>query len=258
MSNQGSHHAAGDFDEDGIPDVVVVQPPADGSPARVDLMRGNGNTATFARTLGTLNLEVTSMGQGDAGGDAEFDLLVRVAGGRFYLIRDTAQRSWHNYGAQTAIVGGRSGIAHIASGDGNNDGIDDLYTLRPGASCVDQFLGNGSSFQAPVFKNLSGAASDFVKADFNRDERLDFAYVVPDENEIRLIQQNFSGYFGWADSTVASYAGAASYSKFWLEQDFFTVRVVHPDGPTGKSFSRTYGASNTVRISLALFSNSFE
>lgn len=207
LSDQGSHRAAGDFDEDGLPDVGVVLPPVDGSTARVDLMRGNGNTATLAQTLGTFDVEVTSIGQGDAGGDAYLDLLVRVAGGGFYLTRNAAQRLWHNYRAQKAIVGGLSGITRIASGNGNNDGIDDLYTLRPGPSQVDRFLGDGSSFQGPVIKNLSGAAS---------------------------------------------------YSEFWLEQDFFTVRVVHPDGPTGKSFSRTYGASNTFHNSSDLFSNSFE
>lgn len=202
FSDLGDRAVEGDFNEDGFADLVVAQV------RELELMRGNANATGTAQAISTFQSDIVEIGVGDAGGDADLDLLVRLANGRFQFIRNTAQRlNVQTSGQGTINTSG--GVAKLAVGDGNSDGIQDLYSLRPNASRLDQYLGDGTSFGAPVFKNLTGPATNFVMADFNRDERLDFAYVVPNTSQVRLVTQNFSGFFGWADSNLINYSGAA-------------------------------------------------
>lgn len=203
--------ALADMDEDGRIDLVTAQGTVAGEPNQLVLHRTQANnTGAAAEVIATFNASIASIGAGDARGDADQDLLVRLEGGAFRLVRNTAPRLAPE-GSVVAILP-MPGLTRLESADGDRDGDQDLFALLPRTtgSHLEQFLGNGSGgFSAGEFKILSNTPKDFVMADFNQDGRVDYAYTVPNANAVRLVTQSDASFFVWPDTLVATYAGAS-------------------------------------------------
>lgn len=233
--------AVGDLDENGTPDVVTAEGPTVGDPRNLVLHRtGFAGSSASTQVLASFASTIRQIGIGDARGDADLDLLVRLANGSFKFLRNTAPRriSVFNVPTQTNAL---TGLTRLETGDVNRDGIADLLALKPAqsGSHMEQALGNGVyGFGAAEFKILANTPSDFAVGDFNNDDRLDYAYVVPNLGAVRTVIQNDSSFFGWTDSKIADFAGASTIAA---------GRVVNAD-----EYLDLFAGSNTNGALLAL------
>ena len=203
--------AVADVDEDGRPDFITAEDDIGGDSKRLTLHRGLTDTGTAAaETLATLPANIHQIAVGDARGDADNDLLLRLADGSFRFVRNTAQRLTPR-GDSGFTVSSLAGLSRLGVTDSNRDGIDDLFALQPnGAPRLHRALGNsGGTFNPTEFKIIAGPATDFTLGDFNGDELPDMAYVVPGAGEVRTVTQIDNIYFAWTDTKIADYAGAA-------------------------------------------------
>jgi hypothetical protein len=197
-----------DLNEDGIADLVTIEGPIAGESPRLVARFGQPNV-TFSDpvVLFTMASNILSVGVGDAGGDGDTDLVLRMSDGSFRMARNLAQRLQPRSALGTPIT--VSGLTRLLAADVNRDGILDLLALQPGGSRI--YLAPGAvagGFGVPQFKTLVGSASDFTIADFNRDGRPDLAYVLPGAGAVRTLMQNDSIFFGWLDTKIADFAGA--------------------------------------------------
>lgn len=204
--------AIADFDEDGRLDIATAQGTVAGEPNTLILLKTQANhTAAAPEVIATFNASIVSIGAGDARGDADQDMLVRLEGGAFKLVRNTAQRL--GVDRINSPIATMTDLTRIEAADSDRDGDQDLFVLRPRSSNshLQQFLGNGNGgFSEGEFKILSNTPSDFVMADFNLDNRIDYAYTAPNLNAVRLVTQSDGSFFTWPDSLLRSYAGAAN------------------------------------------------
>ena len=203
-------YAFADMDEDGRPDFITAEGIASGDATRLTLHRFQTSTSVGpAETLATMSSNIVQIGTGDARGDADVDLLIRLADGSFRLVRNTAQRLSVRAADSVAALT-VAAATRLATFDGNRDGIDDLFALQPGGPRIHRALGNGSGgFAAGELKTLAGAGSDFAWGDFDRDGRTDLAYVVPASGDVHLLRQTNPLFAIWNDTTIANYPGAA-------------------------------------------------
>lgn len=204
---------AADLNEDGLPDIVSAEHNEASQPRRLMLRRSLGTSVTLSEPelLATLPSNILQISAGDALGDADTDLLLRLADGSFRLVRNQAPRLEADARAVTvAAFSGLSGLSRLAVSDLNRDGRDDLLALQPAGPRMHRALAVGPhNFAASEFKILASGPSDFAVGDFNRDGRSDYAYVVPSSGAVRTVTQNDSIFLGWADTQIGSYPGAA-------------------------------------------------
>lgn len=232
---------AADMNEDGILDIVTVEGPAVAQ--RRDLVlhqTGFAGSSQSKQTITSFTSNITQIGTGDARGDADSDLLIRLENGSFKFVRNTAQRLEARFGASTQATA-LAGLTRIEAGDTDRDGIEDLLALKPLASGshMEMLKGNGvSGFAAPIFKILANTPSDFSIGDFNNDSRMDYAYVVPNAGAVRTVIQNDSGFFSWTDSKIADFAGASTIA---------TGNVLNDD-----EYDDLFAGSNTDGALMAL------
>ncbi len=202
--------AMADLNEDGIPDLVTAEGPANEQSHLLVLRRGQANGSLHPETtIATLPSNIIQMSSGDARGDADMDLLLRLQDGSFRLVRNQALRLDPQRDA-SMVAAGISGLSKLAVVDVNRDGVDDLLALQPGGPRLHWVPGTAAGgFAASEFKILASGPSDFAVADFNRDGRPDVAYVVPGAGAVRTVTQIDNIFFSWMDSKIADYAGAA-------------------------------------------------
>jgi hypothetical protein len=205
----GQDLAFADFDEDGLGDLISGE--TVGGQNALVLRRGLANTTlAAAQTLAVLPSEIVQMAVGDARGDADADVLLRLADGTFRLARNQAQRLDPDRGT-SVVATSQSGLSKLAVVDMNRDGVDDLLALQTiGGSKAYLALGNtGGGFNPAEFKILASGASDMAVGDFNRDGKPDFAYVAPGSGQVRTVTQIDNILFSWTDATIGTYAGAS-------------------------------------------------
>lgn len=202
--------AVADMDEDGRPDLLTAEDDIAGDSKRLTLHRGLTDTGTAAaETIATLPANIHQIAVGDARGDADNDLLLRLADGSFRFVRNTAQRLTPR-GDGGFTVASLAGLSRLGVTDSNRDGIDDVFALQPNGARLHRALGNSvGTFNATEFKIIAGPATDFTLGDFNGDGLPDMAYVVPADGEVRTVTQIDNIYFSWTDTKIADYAGAA-------------------------------------------------
>jgi hypothetical protein len=205
---------AADLNEDGRPDIVSTEPNGSNQPRRLMLRRAQPSSIvglTEPELLATLPSDILQVSAGDALGDADADLLLRLANGSFRLVRNQAQRLQSNSApAPSSAFNGLAGLTRLAVSDLNRDGMDDLLALQPSGPRMHRALAVGpNNFAASEFKILASDPSDFAVGDFDRDGRSEFAYVAPASGAVRTVTQNDGIFFGWPDTQIGSYPGAA-------------------------------------------------
>jgi outer membrane protein assembly factor BamB len=193
----------GDFDRDGIPDLVSL----DLGNSRLTYSRGLGQgtfdpPATFATGLAGPSGGVA----GDFNRDGKLDLIVGSVGGLSLLLGD----GLGGFSAPLPIPTTRfgSGADGFVAEDFDRDGSLDFAKTNTGENTVSVFFGDGGGgFTAPFDVFLGGQPGTLVSLDFNRDGAIDLALTESDNKVVLLEGRGNRGtpftVFGTLDTDAA-------------------------------------------------------
>ena len=264
----------GDFNGDGIPDLVV----ANTNSSNVTVLLGNGDgTFTLKSTLSTgsapewvsvadfngdgiadlavMNFNSNTVGIYLGNGDGTFTLKSNLAGNGPDLsfvadfngdgIPDLAVINYYS-GTISILLGNGDGtftskstlpMGDLVVGDFNSDGIADLVVANYNNNWVKTYLGNGDgTFTLKATLTYSGAFS-IAGGDFNGDGRMDLAIANYNTNNASILLGNGDGTFT-IKSTVAT--GSAPW--------FVSVGDFNGDGFADIAVANR--GSNTVSVLL--------
>lgn len=195
----------GDFNGDGIPDLVYGTFGVDGaSYLTVFLGYGDGAFQEMPITYPT-GAAPLSIAVGDFNGDGKLDIATANsnAGSVSILLGngDGTFQTHVDYHVGTFFTEG------IATGDFNHDGKLDLVTANLSDNTVGVLLGNGDgTFQPVVSYSVGSDPYTVITADFNRDGNLDIAVVNEGSSSVSVLLGRGDGTFNpHVDYTVAQY-----------------------------------------------------
>ena len=204
--------AAGDFNNDGKPDLAVANLNS------VSIVLGNGDGSFQPPVSYTVPDYAASVTVADLNGDGKLDLAVPSSGGTVSILLGNGDGTFQpavNYPAGYAP-------ASVAVGDFNGDGKLDLAVANFGIPCcsgprgsVAILLGNGDgTFQPPSHYAAGSNPLSIATADFNNDGKLDLA-VSTDYSGVQVLLGNGDGTFQPAVRyNVPAYAASLAIADF--------------------------------------------
>jgi len=211
--------ATGDFNGDGIPDLVV----ANENNNNVSVLLGNGDGTFQQQTTWATDQVPESIVVGDFNGDDIPDMAVADTNGNCVsILIGNGDGSFQN--EITYPVG--HGPVSIATGDFNNDGVADLVVADYTAPDVSVMLGNGDgTFQAASPFPAGSGPRSVVVGDFNSDGFMDLAVANVDEATVSIFLGNGDGTFQ-PQSTLVTEGGPYSLATADLNNDGILDLVV--------------------------------
>jgi len=160
--------AVADFDEDGIPDIVV------GDSDFISFLKGNGDGSFQAPSVYSAGADVLSLAVGDFNNDGKLDIACADADIGADILLGNGDGTFQ---APTYLSDGSKPLS-ITTGDFNHDGNADIV-LADAANSASVFQGNGdSTFQPAVSYRVGKAPRSVAVGDFNGDGALDVAVAV--------------------------------------------------------------------------------
>jgi hypothetical protein len=218
MTLGGTLVQRGDFNADGIPDIIVAVNGGTSSPA-VSVFLGKGD-GTFQTSLGSgTGVGAWDMAVGDFNGDGKLDVAVGGYTGSniqpvIQILLGNGDGTFSN--GQTIDV---SAIPlSITTGDFNGDGKLDLAIATDKAYFF-QGAGNGTfTANASVKVGTQSTLYQVVVGDFNGDGKADVA--VSDGFKVYVLYD--TGSFAFTTVQVASYVSAAYIAAVDVNQDHYT------------------------------------
>ncbi|HNG30477.1 MAG TPA: FG-GAP-like repeat-containing protein, partial [Blastocatellia bacterium] len=185
--------AAGDFNLDGKPDLVV----ANGAANNVSVFLGNGTGSFGAATNFAAGTQPRGVAVGDFNLDGKPDLAVANNLTTLTLLLGNGAGG---FGAPTNFTVG-FGQVSVAVGDFNLDGKPDLVTANGGNSNVSVLLGNGAGSFGAATNFATGTNANFVAVgDFNLDGKPDLVTANPGSDNVSVLLGNGAGSFGAASN----------------------------------------------------------
>jgi hypothetical protein len=199
--------AVADFNDDGIPDLAVVN--ALDNTVSVLLGHGDGTFAA-AKNYSTGNSPY-SVAVGDFNGDGVPDLVVANHGdGTVSVLLGNGDGT---FTTEPTIAGGTNPTS-VAVGDFNKDGILDLAVANAsgGPGTVSILLGNGSgTFQLAKAYSVGDAPFGIAVADFNGDGALDVVTANYGGNNVSVLLGNGDGTFQPQSTYPVATGGSNAY-----------------------------------------------
>lgn len=174
---------ASDFNDDGIPDVLIVN----ANNNTLTVLPGKG-TGAFGNAAAAVKLSATPSGiaVGDFNADGKMDLAVVSATGTVTVFLGNGNDTFQ---AGVSYATG-AGADSIAVGDVNGDGFLDLVTANSTAGTVSVLLGTGTgTFGAHTDFTAGAGAQSIVIGDFNNNGKLDFATADATADVVSILLQ---------------------------------------------------------------------
>ena len=214
--------ALSDFEEDGIPDLVVA-----GAPTSVAILKGNGTagvpSGTFAAQV-DVNTTATSRGvlPWDINADGITDLFVSGNGVRVLIGNGTNGKGDGTFTLGSTLSAG-STPNHMAMGDFNADNIADLAVCNTGANTVSVMLGNGTAgvpdgtFATAIAASAGSGPNSVQVADWDHNGIADLAIASNNAaNSTSVLLSTGTGTF----EAAQTFATAGSSPAFLAVNDY--------------------------------------
>jgi hypothetical protein len=168
-----------DFNNDGKPDLAVVNQGPSSSQSSLSVLLGNGNgTFQAAITTNLLNSgpatgNAESLAVGDFNGDGLPDVALNTAGPAGAAVEVLLGKGDGSFQPNHLILPVAQTPLSVAAGDFDGNGALDLVTANSNGT-VSVLLGNGGgSFRPRTDLTVGGSPHSVAVGDFNRDGRLD-------------------------------------------------------------------------------------
>jgi len=176
--------AVADFNNDGVPDLMVVNSKNN----TITTLPGKGD-GTFGNPAAALVLSATpsAVAVGDFNGDGKMDIAVTSQTGNSV----TVYLGNGNNTFQAGVSHGTgAGPDSVVVGDVNGDGVLDLVTANSSAGTISILLGAaGGTFGAHTDFSAGAGAQSIVIGDFNNNGKLDFAAADATANFLKILVQ---------------------------------------------------------------------
>jgi hypothetical protein len=190
VGNAPERVTVADFNEDGNPDVAVVNKDS----ANLSVLLGNGDGTLQPAVTYELDVQPSGITTGDYNGDGNLDIATAGFGARMAVI--LSGNGSGGFGTAATYGSGSSG-AGIATADFNEDGSPDLVIADDGHDTMLVLLNNGSGgFGVGTQYNLDWIPTDIAVGDFNRDGNIDAAAPNSFSNNVSVRLGNGNGTFG--------------------------------------------------------------
>ncbi len=228
-AGNSSASAVADFNQDGRPDIAVV------NPAQNRLYILTNVNSTFQGpgtpyTVGNGPIEVTAA---DLNRDGYVDLITANSGANNVSVLLGAAGGL--FAPAVNFPTGKSPF-DVAAADVNRDGKLDLITVNNGGSGISVLLGNGDgTFQAPVDYATGSGPYHVVITDLDRNGTLDLAVACYNSGQISILRGNGDGTF----AASANYSSGAKTSA---------IRVVDFNGDGIPDIAAVNFGSNDVSV----------
>jgi hypothetical protein len=193
--------AVGDFNGDGIPDLVVANSARYGGVPSVGVLLGNGDGTFQAVRTFAAGASPVGVAVGDLNGDGSQDLVVTdQSGGTVSVLLGNEDGSF-----QPAVSYAVGAVQSVAIGDFNGDGIPDL-AVADGNQAVRVLLGHGDGTFGPARTFAVGNNPQTIAVgDFNGDGLLDLAVACYGSDNVSVLLGNGDGSFQPARSFAAGH-----------------------------------------------------
>jgi hypothetical protein len=205
---------SGDFNRDGIPDLVV----SDHYNNQVAVLLGNGDGTFRGAGLFATGPEPWNLAIGDINGDGNPDIVVAndISDNQGNNITILLGNGDGTFGQATYLQGGVTSSGSVALADFNGDGILDIAATEEPANSVFIFLGKGDgTFQPKTTYAMNKGPYYLTTGDFNQDGNKDIITANAEGQSIGVLLGNGDGTFQAAKTYPAG--GDAIYADV---QDF--------------------------------------
>lgn len=189
--------AAGDFNGDGVADLVVVNTGSDD----VSMFLGLGDGRFAAQQRFATDASPAGLSVADFNGDGRIDLAVACASpGSISIL---AGRGDGTFGPRTSLPA-EIQTAVVSAGDFDGDGIPDLASAGPVSRFIGVRRGTGDgNFESPQYFSGGPTATSIVVADLDDDGREDLIEVNQSPADLYVLPGRDDGGFGSVAAIVS-------------------------------------------------------